>query len=230
VSEPTRNRWRGVPAGERTAERRALLIDAAFDLVGGEGTAGTTVRKVCEAARLNPRYFYESFEDLDALLVAVFERTAGEAIAAMMASVAPLVGTDDEELLLRTGLGTVIRHITGDPRRTRILFMEGLNNTALGLRRFELLHEMAESLVADAQQRAESRWGAPSAPPSVVVVAANLIVGGLAEVLMSWVSGRIDVTVDQLVDDTTALFRVITSSVDDIIDGRAAAPPPAEHR
>ena len=71
-------RWTGIPAEERRAERRRLLIDTAFDLLGTEGTAGTTVRAVCQAAQLNPRYFYESFEDLDALIVAVYDRLVAE--------------------------------------------------------------------------------------------------------------------------------------------------------
>jgi AcrR family transcriptional regulator len=221
LSEPTRNRWRGVPADARAAERRAQLVEVGFDLMGSEGTAGTTVRKVCERAKLNPRYFYESFEDLDALLVAVFDRTAETAIAAVVAAVAPLVGTDDGEAFLRCAIGAAVRHVTEDPRRTRVLFMEGLNNAALGRRRFDALHEMAEGLVTDARAQAEERLGPGVAPSSITVVAANLMVGGIAELLMSFVSGRLDVTLDQLVDDTAALFLVIGQSVDTIVDRQA---------
>jgi AcrR family transcriptional regulator len=221
VTEPTRSRWRGVPADARIAERRALLLDVAFDLVGTDGTAGTTVRKVCEAARLNPRYFYESFEDLDALLVAVFERTAEEAVAAMVAAVEPLVGTDDQEAFLRAGFAAGVRHITEDPRRTRVLFMEGMSNEALGRRRFGILHEMAEALATDARVRAEDRSGEPAAVSSIMVVAANFMVGGFAELLMSFVSGRLDVTLDELVEDSAALIRIVADTVDTIVDERS---------
>ena len=43
-----------MPPADRRAERRALLVEAAFDLLGTEGWGGTTVRAVCHAARLNP--------------------------------------------------------------------------------------------------------------------------------------------------------------------------------
>jgi AcrR family transcriptional regulator len=178
---------------------------------------------VCERAKLNPRYFYESFEDLDTLLVAVFDRTAGEAVAAMVAAVGPLVGTDDDEGFLRTAIGAAIRHVTEDPRRTRVLFMEGLNNAALGRRRFDALHEMAEGLVGDVRTRAEERLGPGAGTPSIAVVAANLMVGGLAELLMAFVNGLLDVTVEQLVEDTAALFLVIAKSVDAIVDGEAGS-------
>jgi AcrR family transcriptional regulator len=224
VTEPTRNRWRGVPADTRTAERRALLIEVAFDLVGTEGTAGTTVRKVCEAARLNPRYFYESFADMDALLVAVFERTAEQAVQEMVASVAPFVGEDPNgEEVMRAAMYAAVRHVTEDPRRTRVLFMEGLSNEALGRRRFDTLHEMATALAEDARARAEERAGAPVEASSIMIVAANLMVGGFAELLMTFVSGRLPVTLDQLVDDAAALFRLLADAVDSIVDGEAAA-------
>jgi len=52
----TRTSWAGVPVADRRAERQGLLLDAAFELLGTEGWAGTTVRAVCQTARLNPRY------------------------------------------------------------------------------------------------------------------------------------------------------------------------------
>jgi AcrR family transcriptional regulator len=228
VSEPTRSRWRGIPADARTAERRALLLDVGFDLIGTEGTARTTVRKVCELARLNPRYFYESFEDLDALLVAIFERTAEHAVAAMVAAVGPVFEEGaDNEAILRVAIAAAIRHVIEDPRRTRVLFMEGLNNEALGRRRFGMLHDMADALAEDARVRAEARLGAPAELTTVMVVAANLMVGGMAELLMSLVSGRLEVSVDELVDDTAALFHSITEAVDAIVDRRTGPPRPA---
>ena len=69
----TPSRWNGLSTEERQRERRQLLIEAALDLLATEGSSGTTVRAVCAQARLNPRYFYESFDELDALVVAVYD-------------------------------------------------------------------------------------------------------------------------------------------------------------
>jgi AcrR family transcriptional regulator len=222
VNEPKGNRWRGVPADERAAERRAVLVDTAYELVGTDGMAGTTVRKVCEAARLNPRYFYESFVDLDALLVAVFDRTAIDAVTVMFAAVQGLDPNEQEEYL-RAGIRAFVRHVSEDPRRARILFMEGLNNEALGMRRWDTLHEMAASMVADAEQQVSAATGEQVKMPSVVVVAANFLVGGMAELVMSFVVGRLEVTLDQLVDDTAALFTVIIRSVMEIEERQRAS-------
>jgi AcrR family transcriptional regulator len=222
MTEPTRNRWRGMPADARAAERQATLVEVAFDLVGTDGMAGTTVRKVCEVARLNPRYFYESFEDLDALVVAVFDRAANDVVQATIMAFAELTDEqrEDRETMLRIGIGAIVRHLTEDPRRARVIFMEGLNNEALGRRRFDTLHEMANTLVTDARRDAEQIAGEPVELASIVTVAANLMVGGMAELCMSWVLGRLDVTLDELVNDTASLFVAIAGAMDGITTKR----------
>ena len=116
ASEPaplSRSRWAGVPAEERAAERRAQLIDAGFDLLGTEGDAGTTVRAVCQRARLNPRYFYESFADRDELLVAVYDHVVAELGETVAAAV--LEPRDDPEAATRAGIGTIVRYIADGP-------------------------------------------------------------------------------------------------------------------
>jgi len=45
MSSPTR--WAGVPLSDRRAERRALLVDAAYRLFGDEGESAVSVRAVC---------------------------------------------------------------------------------------------------------------------------------------------------------------------------------------
>ena len=42
MSESTPSRWRGVPPEARQAERRQLLLDTAFDLLGTDGWSATT--------------------------------------------------------------------------------------------------------------------------------------------------------------------------------------------
>src|SRR5579872_7202432 len=76
VEEVARRRWRGVEPDARQAARRQRLLDAAFELLGTEGLTATTVRGVCARAGLHTRYFYESFADVDALVVALFDQLA----------------------------------------------------------------------------------------------------------------------------------------------------------
>ena len=62
--------YRGVSADDRRADRRARLLEAGLDLVGEVGVAEVTAEAVAARAGLSKRYFYESFADRDALLVA----------------------------------------------------------------------------------------------------------------------------------------------------------------
>ena len=80
--------YAGTAAVQRSAERRERLLDAGAQLLGAEGLDATTVRAVCKAAHLTPRYFYESFADRDALLLAVYDRAAAEAATRILAAVA----------------------------------------------------------------------------------------------------------------------------------------------
>jgi AcrR family transcriptional regulator len=220
-----KSRWRGVPADERQAERRSLLIDAGFELLGSNGLAGTTVRGVCEAARLNPRYFYESFTDLDALLVAVFDRTSVEALEVMIvadrdatAEAPDALGEDPLEVL-KGGIGAFVRYLTDDPRRAQVLFVEGLGNEAISRRRLRSMVELADLLVAMAREGG----GAVSDDP-VFRVAAHVMVGGMAELLITWLQGELDIPLDQLVDDTARLFVATGATAHRIAVDRAPGP------
>ena len=73
TSESTAPRaYRGVSPELRRAKRREALIAAAIAVYGERGYRNATVKAVCEAAGLTERYFYESFENSEQLLVASF--------------------------------------------------------------------------------------------------------------------------------------------------------------
>ena len=72
-SEPAAVRsYRGVSGEQRRAERRARLIAAAIAVYGERGYRQATVKAVCEAAGLTERYFYESFDNSEQLLITSF--------------------------------------------------------------------------------------------------------------------------------------------------------------
>ena len=189
-----------MPADDRRAERRALLIDAAFDLLGTDGWAGTSVRAVCARARLNPRYFYESFGDLDALVVAVYDdviaQLAREVVEAHSAA------RPDAVSQARAAVDCIVRFVDDDRRRARVLYVEALGNEALNRRRIETGHALVEAV----ERGAAARHGALPPGEHAGRIAAAVLVGGFSELLVAWLDGRIDVRRDQLVDDATALF------------------------
>jgi AcrR family transcriptional regulator len=197
-SARTVSRWAGVPASDRKAERRALLLDAAFDLLGTEGWAGTSVRAVCAAARLNPRYFYESFDDLDALVVAVYDRVVADLAAAV--AEAQAAAPPDPASQAHASIDRILRFVDEDRRRGRVLYVEAIGNEALNRRRRETGLRLVELVERDAAERGHL-------PPGEHIgrVGAALLVGGFTEVLSEWLDGRIGVSRQQLAKDAAAL-------------------------
>ena len=207
-------RWVGVSAADRRSERRTLLLDAAFELLGTEGWAGTTVRAVCQAARLNPRYFYESFDDLDALVIAVYDRLVAELSAEVMAAVQE--AGDDTRAQTRAAVDRIVGFVDDDRRRARVLYVEALGNEALNRRRLETGH----ALVATVEQYTAERHAPPPAGEHIGRIGAAILVGGTSELVVAWLDGRIDVSRDQLVDDATALFLAVGEAAAAVAAGR----------
>lgn len=199
-------RWVGLPAEARRAERRRLLLDTAFDLLGTEGWSATTVRAVCQRAALNPRYFYESFPDLDALLVAVYDRVIEQLAAAV--EEAQSAAPDDPRSQVRAAIETIVAFVDDDRRRARVLYVEALDNEPLNRRRIATGH----ALVAAVEQAAVAKRGPLPPGEHIGRIAAALLVGGTSELVTSWLDGRIDVAREQLVDDATDLLLALAEA------------------
>jgi len=197
---PARRRFTGLSAEARRGERRILLLDAAYDLLGTGGWSAMTVRAVLERARLNPRYFYESFEDLDQLAVAVYDRVVAELGAAVWSALADAGAEPAGQV--GAVVDCIVAFVDEDRRRGRVLYVEGLGNETLNRRRMET----ASMVLAFVEDYAAA--GRPDGEVEDVVgrVTTSVLVGGFNQLLVDWLSGRVRISRSQLVDDTTALF------------------------
>ena len=59
---------------ERRARRRQQFLDAGLQVFGTLGYRAATVRSLCKQAGLTDRYFYESFDTTEDLLVGVYRQ------------------------------------------------------------------------------------------------------------------------------------------------------------
>ncbi len=184
----------GVTGDERRARRRAALTDAALDLVADGGWAQVTVRAVCARARLNDRYFYESFADRDALLLATWDGVAAGALRALRHA----IGATSPRLRVRAVVEAVIEFFVDDPRRGRLMFAP--HEALLGRRR-EMLRSLAH-IVAD---QATEILGDQAAPPKDRELGALTLVSGTMEVFAGWLRGELDVTREHLADFLVAM-------------------------
>lgn len=191
------------------------MLDTAYELLGTEGWSGTTVRAVCNAARLNPRYFYESFADLDELVVAVYDRIVAqlgeEVLAALDAAGA------DARAQSRAAISTIVSFVDDDRRRARVMYVEALGNEALNRRRIETAHQ----IVSVVELVASERHGPLPQGDQIGRIGASILVGGTGELVVAWLEGRIDVTREQLIDDATEMFIAVGEVAARVAESRA---------
>lgn len=195
MSTPTR--WAGVPLTDRRAERRTLLIDAAFRLFGEGGEAAASVRSVCRECGLNTRYFYESFTDTDDLLGAVYD----EVSALLAADVEAAMAAAGHSLRARTraGIAAVLGFSSADSRRGRILFTDARANPVLAARRAATQDLLREAVLTEGGRQH------PDSDPVAAQVGAAMYTGAMAELAQQWLAGNLGDDLDAVVDHALRL-------------------------
>jgi AcrR family transcriptional regulator len=119
------------------------LLDACLDVVGELGPGATTVEAVCRQAGLSKRYFYESFNDREAVLIALVERVMASVRDALEAVVRNAPTSPDEQM--RRLVHATVDTLSADARISR-LWVEANLYPALEQRRSEAYDEFAEVL------------------------------------------------------------------------------------
>jgi AcrR family transcriptional regulator len=195
MSSPTR--WAGVPIKDRRAERRALLVDAAFRLFGEGGEAAVSVRSVCRECGLNTRYFYESFTDTDDLLGAVYDDVSAQLGADVEAALAK--AGDSLRARTRAGIAAVLGFSSADPRRGRLLFTDARANPVLAARRAATQDLLRDGVLAEG-------WRLhPGSDPIAAQVGAAMYTGAMAELAQQWLAGHLGTDLDVVVDYALSL-------------------------
>lgn len=192
--------YRGATRSARRAERRARLIDAGLAAIGEHGWPATTVRDVCARAGLTERYFYESFQDREALLLAVFDEVAAGATAAILEALGRAPRKAGAQA--RAAIDAFVRFVTDVPHRARVLLLESATGGALYDRREEAVHAFATLLGEEAIRF----YGASGEAAVDARLTAHALAGALAELLVAWQRGVLAISRARLVDHAVALF------------------------
>jgi len=190
----------GASPAERTAKRRAALCEAALDLLAEGGWERVTVRGVCTRAKLNDRYFYESFRDPASLLLAVREDVTAQAFAAIGGAIADTA--PDPDVRVRAVVVALVDFFTEDPRRGHLLIQSQATEE---LRRARQASIRAMARVVADQSAAMLGEQAPPEPDREL--AALTLVHGTLELFASWLRGELDVSRAHLVDFLIAMVR-----------------------
>jgi AcrR family transcriptional regulator len=196
VPETSARPYRGVNAVDRLASRRASLLEAGLDLLGGNESVELTVRTICRQAGVAARYFYESFSDKDEFVAAVFDWVIAELATTTEAAVA--AAPPEEQT--RAGMANIVRTINGDLRIGRLLFSAQPYNAVLVRKRVE-----SSALFAMLSGRhVENALRVPE--NDRIKAAAHFVVGGVGQTIGAWLAGDVRLDSEQLVDQLTSLL------------------------
>jgi AcrR family transcriptional regulator len=193
--------YRGVEAAERLAQRRRQLLEAGLDLLGSDSDASElTVRTICRQAGLALRYFYESFADKDEFVASVFDWVIGDIAATTQAAVSAAPHKERN----RAAMANLVRTIAEDARIGRFL-ISSQTNSVLVRKRAEtggLLAMLYGQNVAEALGVQQTERGRATA---------HFAVGGVVQMVSTWLAGDIDLSHDELVDQLALIL-------DDLVD------------
>ncbi|MDQ8043788.1 MAG: TetR family transcriptional regulator [Solirubrobacteraceae bacterium] len=201
-------RYGGRTAEERHAERREQLVGAGVQLIGTGGFGNTSIRAVLRESGLAERYFYESFDSLQSLLVAVHEHVHERVVARVRDATAD--PTLDTEARARAGLLAFVQTITSDPRWVKIKLAElgSSESEAMATFRRRAHDEYAELLVRYGPTAATSARGLQ---PHALALA---VIAGVESLLDSWASGQLRMTLDELIDHSVVIIKGTSSELE----------------
>ncbi|MES9538602.1 MULTISPECIES: TetR/AcrR family transcriptional regulator [unclassified Actinomadura] len=201
MTETSRARpYGGVPAEQRRSRRRAALMAAGLELLGTQGWAATTVRKVCAEAGLNDRYFYESFPDREALLLAIVDDQVAQGTDVILS--AARGAPRHPQARTRAVVTAIFDFLTGDPRRAHILTHAFPSSPLLQGRRIEIFRSMAAIFTAQTHETLDQVL----LRDIDVELTGLTLTAGLWELFSTWFRGELDVDRDHLIDYTVALM------------------------
>ncbi|WP_312839524.1 TetR/AcrR family transcriptional regulator [Pantoea piersonii] len=112
--------YQGSSGEARTAARRGKLLKAAAGVFAARGFHGASVRSICEAAGLTERYFYESFENTEALFLALHQDTSERIVREMREAVKNVPAQSGHQ----TQLETFFDFFSREPAAARLFAVE----------------------------------------------------------------------------------------------------------
>lgn len=179
---------------------------AGLELFGTEGYATATVGRVCRAANLSTRQYYEEFADREALLIAVYDEVNAEATAAVGDA---LAGVEGQPLAtrVRVALTAYALSTAADLRRARVAYVE-----IIGVNAAVEAHRMAT----------RSRWAglirgllgtgvaAGEIPSRDYRLAASAYIGAVNGLLQDWCAAADRAPLADVVDELSRISAALT--------------------
>jgi AcrR family transcriptional regulator len=193
VNGPARRVYGGRSAEQRRRERRERLLAAGLELFGTEGYPAVSIERLCAAARVSTRTFYEEFAGREWLLVALHEQIAARAAEALQGALAA-AGSQCPAARLAAAVRAYLQTTCADPRWARICHVEVLGaGAAVERQRLAWRDRLAVLLAAEAGRAAAGRGEAPGRDHLLPAIG---YLGAVTELVQHWSAQRGEVPLE----------------------------------
>lgn len=207
--EPSATRvYAGRTAADRRAERRQRLLDAGLELFGTDGYAASSIEKLCAAAAVSTRNFYEEFTGREALLLALHDDVLERAVTAVAAAFAE-AGDSGIAVRVEAAVRAYLTTTAADPRWARLSYVEvvGVSDT-VEQHRLAWRERWVGVLVAEAE-RAVVRG---EAAPRDFHLGAVALIGAVNELVYHWSRGGHLIPLDDVLAEVVRLATAVVTA------------------
>jgi AcrR family transcriptional regulator len=199
----------GENLAERVARRREQFMDAGLQIFGTTGYRSATVRMLCKQAELTDRYFYESFDTTEDLLIAVYQQQFDLLQRAVMQQL--LGAAPDADLMdtVRAGLDTLF-DMAAQPCVARVCWLEVLGvSPRVDATYSRTFNGFAQLVTLFARQRFP-QWQIDDDEAHAVGLA---LIGAVSQTVTQWVLGKYQQDRQMLVAANARVFRGVLSTM-----------------
>jgi AcrR family transcriptional regulator len=171
-----------------------VLIDAALTIAHEQGLSAVGVRSLCAQTKLNQRYFYESFDTVDDVLIAALDTIVGELLVAGFAA---LHDRRHRARLTRAthGMRIALGVILDDPRKATLLGAISAGPEALQDAFRQRIAQVSDAILADPE----------AADQGFDRATALYVAAGSAQLIVACLAGEVDLDRDALADKLARL-------------------------
>ncbi|WP_185981910.1 TetR/AcrR family transcriptional regulator [Skermania sp. ID1734] len=182
----------------------------AVELLGAGGVQAATVSQISDRAGVSRPFFYEAFDDLDALLRAVFE----EALAVVVAEVVTAVEQAPATVRAKThaAISAFIRYGEANPAIVRAAFVEAPYHPTIRA----LMRQARETIAALVFEQMRTFYRLGTERESRARFAAHLLIAGSVDIMGSWITGQLDLTPEELIDYFTDHYVAVADDLADL--------------
>lgn len=199
----------GENLAERMARRRQTFMDAGLQIFGTTGFRSATVRMLCKEAELTDRYFYESFDTTEDLLVAVYQQQFDRLQQAVLAHMTQAAADGDVMSTVRSGLETLF-DMAAQPCVARVCWLEVLGvSPRVDATYARTFNGFADLVIGFTRQRFP-QWQLDAEEAHILGLA---LIGAVSQTVTHWVLGQYRESKAKLISANARVFEGVLLSV-----------------